>query len=138
MTAKDIIHDNVKTALVKDGWIITHDPYTIEFEEEFLYADLAAERVLAAEKGNQKIVVEIKSFAGTSTIQDFKSALGQYILYLPILAEVAPEYKLYLAIGRNVYTYDFQRKIIQFTLKMHNIPLIIVDIEKEEVIEWIN
>ena len=70
MTAKDIIHDNVKHALIKDGWVITHDPYTIEFEQEFLYADLAAERVLAAEKGNKKIVVEIKSFVGQSTNQD--------------------------------------------------------------------
>lgn len=138
MTAKDMIHDNVKHALIKDGWIITHDPYTIEFEQEFLYADLAAERVLAAEKGNEKIVVEIKSFVGHSTIQDFKSALGQYILYLPILAKIAPEYKLYLAIGRDVYTYDFQRKIIQFTLETHNIPLIIVDIKNEEIIKWIN
>ena len=85
MAARDKIHYQVKNALIKDGWIITHDPYTIEFEGEFLYADLAAERVIAAERDSEKIVVECKSFRGESVIQDFKVAIGQYIIYLPIL-----------------------------------------------------
>jgi len=29
MAAKDLYHDTVKTALEKDGWIITHDPFYI-------------------------------------------------------------------------------------------------------------
>ncbi|MEM1122330.1 MAG: element excision factor XisH family protein, partial [Bacteroidota bacterium] len=29
MAAKDIFHETVKEALVKDGWIITHDPLKI-------------------------------------------------------------------------------------------------------------
>ena len=29
MSAKDAIHDAVMNALVKDGWTITDDPYTI-------------------------------------------------------------------------------------------------------------
>jgi hypothetical protein len=33
MAAKDVIHDPVKMALIKDGWTITHDPYPIETEE---------------------------------------------------------------------------------------------------------
>lgn len=31
MPARDILHDVVKEALIKDGWIITHDPFTISF-----------------------------------------------------------------------------------------------------------
>ncbi|MEN9613683.1 MAG: XisH protein [Bacteroidota bacterium] len=27
--ARDIYHSNVRNALVKDGWKITHDPYMI-------------------------------------------------------------------------------------------------------------
>ena len=37
MSAKDIIHEAVKMALIKDGWIITDDPYTIEYNDEFVY-----------------------------------------------------------------------------------------------------
>ncbi|NET49480.1 MAG: XisH protein, partial [Merismopedia sp. SIO2A8] len=60
--ARDAIHEQVKNALVKDGWTITNDPYTLTYEEIEVYADLAAERTLAAEQNGQKIAVEIKSF----------------------------------------------------------------------------
>jgi hypothetical protein len=45
MPASDYIRDSVKSALVKDGWTITDDPYWISFEDVTLFADLAAERV---------------------------------------------------------------------------------------------
>ena len=57
MVAKDLIHDAVKHALMKDG-----------------------ERVIAAERNDEKIAVEIKSFLGHSAIQEFERALGQYLL----------------------------------------------------------
>lgn len=137
MAAKDIIHEAVKAALIKDGWTITHDPYTIRHNDELFYADLAAERPLAAERNGQKIVVEIKSFVGYSVIQDFKAALGQYILYLDILAETAPEYKLYLAVSDVVYHEDLNRDSIQLILDRRNIPLIVVDVANEEVVKWV-
>jgi len=31
MAARDKIHELVKQALIKDGWTITDDPFTIEF-----------------------------------------------------------------------------------------------------------
>ena len=34
MPAKDIYHDNVKNALIKEGWKITHAPLTIQFSEK--------------------------------------------------------------------------------------------------------
>jgi hypothetical protein len=77
MPAKDRIHDAVKNALLKDGWIITHDPFLIEYAEVSLAADLGAECPLAAERAGQKIVVEIKSFIGPSPIHELKIALGQ-------------------------------------------------------------
>ena len=64
MPAKDAIHDAVKAALIKDGWTITADPYVIDYAGLTLYADLAAERPIAAERAGQKIVVEAKSFGG--------------------------------------------------------------------------
>ena len=60
--AKDIFHDAVKTALVKEGWQITHDPYAFELGEVSFRIDLGAERVIAAERGDEKIAVEIKTF----------------------------------------------------------------------------
>lgn len=51
MLTRDIIHYSVKEALVKEGWIITDDPYTIEYEDATVFIDLGAERVIAAERG---------------------------------------------------------------------------------------
>lgn len=62
MSAHDLYHNAVKSALVKDGWTITHDPFTITFGRRDVYVDLGAERMIAAEKGNERIAVEIKSF----------------------------------------------------------------------------
>jgi len=42
MSAKDILHDAVKNALIKDGWTITADPYSIRYEDKTVFADLAA------------------------------------------------------------------------------------------------
>lgn len=43
MARLDKIHDAVKNALVKDGWTITDDPFTLEYEEQILFVDLAGE-----------------------------------------------------------------------------------------------
>lgn len=76
MPAKDIYHDAVKNALIKDGWTITADPYSIEFEDAELYADLAIEKNLSESKIKRKIIVEIKSFISPSLMKDFELALG--------------------------------------------------------------
>jgi hypothetical protein len=81
MPAKDLYHDAVKNALIKDKWLIIADPYIIKYEDTELYADLAAEKPIAAERQGEKIVVEIKSFVGKSQMYDFHNALGQYIVY---------------------------------------------------------
>lgn len=137
MPAKDIIHDTVKTALENDGWLVTHDPYIIRYERLNLYADLGAEQMMAIERQGNKIVVEVKSFLEPSLIQGLKIALGQYDLYRGYLEVTAPDRKLYLALGHNVYQRMQQQKAIMFILERYEIPLIVVDLSNEEIIEWI-
>ena len=102
MPAKDIYHDAVKNALVKDGWKITHDPLRLTWGGKDMYVDLGAERLLAAEKAGQQIAVEIKSFVGDSEMDDLEKALGQYVLYRAVLAEKEPNRALYLAVPKDV------------------------------------
>jgi hypothetical protein len=52
----------VRNALIKEGWIITHDPLTLPFGSDDIFIDLGAQAPLGAEKEGQKIAVEIKSF----------------------------------------------------------------------------
>jgi predicted RecB family endonuclease len=76
--SKDRFHDVVRTALEKEGWQITADPYEINVDDVDFEIDLAAEQLLAALKDNQKIAVEIKSFISPSNVSDFHTALGQF------------------------------------------------------------
>ncbi|TVQ07394.1 MAG: fatty-acid oxidation protein subunit alpha [Leptolyngbya sp. DLM2.Bin27] len=98
MVAKDLFHDAVKRALEKDGWTITHDPLFISFGGVDMYVDLGAERILAAQRGNEKIAVEIQSLVGSSATTEFSTALGQFLKYQLALEEEQPDRTLYLAI----------------------------------------
>ncbi len=99
MSAKDVFHEVVKKALQKDGWQITHDPLSISVGGVSLSIDLAAEKLIAAEREGEKIAVEIKSFLErSSAISEFHTALGQFINYRGALKRRQPERVLYLAV----------------------------------------
>ena len=136
--AKDVIHDMVRNALIKDGWTITADPYIISYGDDKLYVDLAAERSLAAERDSRKIAVEIKSFVGRSPLHDFEVALGQYMLYLGLLELTDPERKLYLAISHLVYHLLFKQPTFQTIRQRFQISLLVVNIVTQEVEQWID
>ena len=136
MPKLDIIHNAVKGALMKDGWTITDDPFIIEYKKTKLYADLGAERPIAAERGGLRIVVEVKSFVGASKLQDLKEALGQYDIYLYLLEATEPDRKLYVAVSEKAYTEFFAQETIQFVVSKHGLPLIVVDLEREEIVKW--
>ncbi|NES65522.1 MAG: fatty-acid oxidation protein subunit alpha [Okeania sp. SIO2D1] len=137
--AKDIFHQQVKNALIKDGWNITHDPFTIRISEAIkLQIDLAAENAIAAERGSEKIAVEIKSFIADSDISSFHTALGQYLNYCQALEEQEPERIVYLAIPVETYQDFFQLPFIQRSLKRYLVKLIIYNPKLEVISQWIS
>ncbi len=136
MPARDIYHDSVKNALIKDGWTITHDPYTMTFGQTGVYADLGAEKALAAERGNEKIVVEIKSFQSESAIHDLENAVGQYVFYRSLLARFEPERKLFLAVPESVFTSTLNEPIARPVIEDLNVAIIAFDPQREEIVKW--
>jgi hypothetical protein len=46
MPRRDLFHDAVRNALVKDGWTITHDPYILRFGDQRLQVDSEPKRRL--------------------------------------------------------------------------------------------
>lgn len=135
--AKDKIHDAVKSALIKDGWQITHDPYEISYLDLELKADLAAKRPFAAQKGDEKIAVEIKSFLNRSPIQDLKLALGQYLIYRTFIAKTEPERLLFLAISDHIYDKLFSRDAIEEARSEYSMSLVVINLLQEEIVQWI-
>ena len=136
--ARDFFHQQVKNALIKDNWKITHDPLTIRISEAVkLQIDLAAENAIAAERNNEKIAVEIKSFLGDSDISAFHTALGQYLNYCQALEEKEPDRTVFLAIPEETYRDFFQLPFIQRTLKRYQVKLLTYDPYLEEIKQWI-
>lgn len=138
MPAKDIFHDAVIRALEHEEWTITHDPFLIYYELGRMYIDLGAEKILAAEKGNVKIAVEVKSFIQATAITAFHTALGQFINYRTILKEVEPERTLYLAIPDETYNSLFQTRFVQQIIQDYYLKLIIYQSTHERITQWIN
>jgi hypothetical protein len=66
--ARDALHHVVRTALEKDGWHITDDPLRLLIGVDTMFIDLAAERLIAAERGEERIAVEIKGYTETTSI----------------------------------------------------------------------
>ena len=137
MPAKDIYHETVKNALIKDGWTITDDPLKLTIGSRSLYVDLGAEKLIAAQKDSQKIAVEIKSFISPSPINDLENALGQYVLYQSILKSTDTERILYLAIREEVYNDLFAEPIGQLLLNNQQIKLITFNPDTQELVGWI-
>ena len=135
--AKDIFHNVVKTALQKEGWTITHDPYNLAVGGVEMYIDLGAEQLLGAEREEAKIAIEVKSFVGTSAITEFHAAHGQYLDYRYALEEEEPDRLLYMAVPTKVYEDFFSLEFIKSVIGRSQIKLLIYDPQPEVITQWL-
>lgn len=136
MSNRDLFHFAVKQALQKQGWSITDDPLVLEIDEVLVKIDLAAERLIGAERDGEKIAVEVKSFAGDSAISEFHTALGQCLDYQIMLEENEPDRVLYLAVPSDTYQTFFQTRFAQIVLERYPLKLLIYEPILEEILEW--
>ena len=137
VVAKDRFHQVVKTALIKDGWNVTHDPLRIKVGGVEMEIDLGAERLLAAERGDEKIAVEVKSFlASASAISEFHTAPTQFINYRAALRREEPDRILYLAVPDLTYNSFFQLDFPASMLQENAVKIMVYNIEVEEVLQW--
>jgi hypothetical protein len=137
MPAQDRFHQAVVHALQKDGWTITHDPLTLRIGSDSVQIDLGAERLIAAERGTEKIAVEIKTFDGASDTYAFHGALGQYLVYIVALRKVEPERVLYLAIPEDARLRLEDSELSSEVLATYTPRLVGYDPEQETIVTWI-
>ncbi len=138
MAARDRYHDWVKETLINAGWVISHDPLSISIGKISVQIDLGLESLIAAEKGIEKIAVEIKSFSKVSQITDFYAALGQYLCYKVALEEKHPDRTLYLAVPDFVYDFFFTETLIQKVLQAYPVKLLVYNLLNKEIQSWID
>jgi len=137
MSARDKYHPQVRRALEKDGWIITHDPYRIPVSGTRAEIDLAAEMPIAAEKDNRRIAIEIKSFLSESFLTNVERALGQYGVYRVLLLAHEPGRTLYLALPQWVKAELLDHAAYRNLLRVFETRLIFYNSDEEVLSEWI-
>lgn len=137
MPKPDIHHDSVRQALLSDGWTITHDPYTLRIGRKRLFADLGAARLISAERGVQKVAIEVKSFLSPSDVADLEQMLGQYVLYRRLIAHREPDRLLYVAVTQATFEDVFTTELGEIILVEEKVHLVVFDENKREVIQWL-
>ncbi|NEP06339.1 MAG: fatty-acid oxidation protein subunit alpha [Okeania sp. SIO2G4] len=138
MPARDYYHNTVKSAIQKDGWRITEDSYLLKLtRRKNLFVDLGAERLIAAEKGLEKIAIEVKSFGSASEMKDLEQAIGQFVLYEHILNRYEPERKLYLAVSEEIRQSVFEEEAGIILIEDRILRLVSFNPTKEEIVKWI-
>lgn len=138
MPAKDLYHEVVKHALIKDGWAVTNDPLHLRYGGFDFYIDFGAEDLLGASKNGQKIAVEVKTFLGASSLRELHIAVGQLLNYRLVLTESEPERQLYLAIPEYVYNTLFETPFGKLVLERHQIHVIVFDEQQEVITQWLS
>lgn len=133
--ARDIFHQEVVAALTKEGWMITHDPLILPFDDVNYQIDLGAEGIVGAEREGEKIAVEIKSFIGLSFSHQFHSALGQFLNYRVGLQLREPDRRLYLAVPFTVARF-LENEAIRASLETYQVPLIIFHPTTQTIVQW--
>jgi hypothetical protein len=135
---KDAYHDIVKTALLKDGWQITDDPFLIGFRGTLLFADLGAEKTTGFSQHRSKVSIEIKVLDEPARFAKFECAVGQYVVYRRLMMSLQLQRDLYLAISYNVFANFFQKKpAVMEVVTGEQIHLLVFDPHKKEIMQWI-
>jgi hypothetical protein len=127
----------VRIALEKEQWQITDDPLRLEVGGTKFEIDLGAQQLLAAERDQEKIAVEIKTFLSDSPLTDYHAALGQFLNYRLALEISDPTRILYLAVPVVAYETFFKREFAQISLERYQIKQIIYDPIQEVIVQWI-
>lgn len=63
--------------------------------------------------------------------------IGQYVLYRDLLEETEPQRTLYLAVDDEVHKSVFQRVGFQVIVKKNNMRMLVVRVDREEIVQWI-
>jgi hypothetical protein len=135
MPALDQCHPQVVRALENDGWQVESSPYKLESGVRRSYVDLLLSRQVNGTR-EQAILVEVKCFVDPNArTTDIYIAIGQYIIYETMMAEIGINEMLYLVIPETIYR-EVIDDIIVKAFRQHGIHIVIIDLVREEVVEW--
>ena len=139
MPAIDHCEPAIVRALQRAGWVVTDQPLTIRADTGrlgYIYADLRLQQNVT--DGDAIVVVEVKCFESADRfLDDFYRAVGQYIVYRNAIRLQGETIPVYLALPWIPFQRYFGSKLIQAALDDVRIDLIVVNLDTEEIVQWI-
>jgi hypothetical protein len=135
--ARDKFHYEVRTALEDEGWVITDDPLYVKVGKIPMLIDLGAEKLIGAERGGEKIAVEVKTFSMSSFITSFYEAVGKYIVYREALLELDSDRTLYLAVPHIMFEEYGSEPLVARVFAVNKIKIIIYEPQSHVITSWL-
>ncbi len=139
MPVLDSCQGQIAFALRKDGLTVKDKPKYVYDQEtdSFIFIDLEAVREAnGLDTSRQQFYLEVKCFPGHNERQELYIAFGQYVYYRSFLAKMGDRIPLFLAIPSTIYVKTFDL-IVRQTCRQNGIKLLIVDVQTETIVEWI-
>jgi hypothetical protein len=138
MTALDHCEPQLIAVFKHDGWEVYEKPFIFRLPpKRTLKADVSFIRV-AEDRPEIIIVVEIKCFADQEEdLTEFYRAIGQYEVYRSSLKITNQRLPLYLAIPDEAYERIKQHPEMMLTLRNNQVRCVIINLEREVIVEWI-
>ena len=136
MPALDKCHPIMVRALQNDHWWPESKSPRLSVEDRTVIIDIRARR---DDNGtNQQILmVEVKCFPDEDTITtETYTALGQYIVYRGMLEALGDTTPLYLAVPESICQTVFDIVIMKI-VRDYQIKIIVVSLEQEKIVQWI-
>jgi hypothetical protein len=137
MPVLDDCHPQVGRTLQKAEWRVSLKPFTIPIASgHVIHLDIKAEHSNNGQK-QTIIVMEVKCFpASRAATTELYMAVGQYIVYRSLLIEKNMDFPLYLVVPSHAYHTIFQRMGMS-AIKDNRIKMIVIDLDREEIEQWI-
>ncbi len=130
MSQLDKCHQQVLNALAKEGWVLRKNQVYLAYRQRIVYIDA----VMVRSWDRELILIEIKCITDDMTTEVY-AAIGQYLIYREMI-RLRSEGELFLAIPTVGFDAAFDDPVMEI-VKRENIQIVVIDLELEEVSQWI-
>lgn len=136
MPALDRCHYQIVRALDQDGWHVEHAPYRVVVAARTAYIDLEVAKT-SRSVDPARLLLELKCFAEPDAMtREIYEAIGQYLIYRAMLDVTRDPRPLFLTLPDEVFNKRFDPVVIK-VLEEQDIRLLLVDLNEERIIRWI-
>lgn len=134
--AFDVCHDQIVRALQKAGWRLENAPHRLHLEFRTVYVDARLSRGSNG-RHEQVMLVEVKCFPDEdSTTKELYASIGQCLVYRAMIGRLDLPYSLYLAVPDSIFDKVFDSIVMQI-IEETQIRVVVVNLESESVVQWI-